>query len=150
MKFSYSLPRALSHLPATSTHDLRRNHVTVHLVNTIAGSTRIKPTIINDFTHLFIAHYFHLEIRSIVATMICVLIDTPLVRVATGLQRSTIDQGTCICRTSIVVWIVGIWRCIATGTSTILSLGSTSTISFTTLSTGNDSLFHDSELSISQ
>ena len=27
--------------------------VTVHLVNTIAGSTRIKPTIINDLAHLF-------------------------------------------------------------------------------------------------
>ena len=69
--------------------------VTVHLVNTIAGSTHIKPTIINDFTHLFVAHYFHLEIRSIVATMICVLIDTPHVRVATVSSKGLpVDQRT--------------------------------------------------------
>ena len=53
--------------------------VTVHLVNTIAGSTRIKLTIINDLAHF---HYFHLEIRNVVAIVIGVLIDTPLVRIA--------------------------------------------------------------------
>ena len=69
--------------------------VTIHLVNTIAGSTRIKPTIINDLAHLFIAHCFHLEIRSIVATVICVLVDTPLVRVATVSSNGLpLDQGT--------------------------------------------------------
>ena len=69
--------------------------VTVHLVNTIASSTRIKATIINDFAHLFIAQYFHLEIRNVVATVICVLIDTLLVRVATVASNGLpLDQGT--------------------------------------------------------
>ena len=57
--------------------------VTVHLVNTIAGSTCIKLTIINDLAHFFLAHHFHLEIRNRLATVIHVLIDTPFVRVAT-------------------------------------------------------------------
>ena len=41
------------------------------------------------------ARYFHLKIRSIVATLICVLIDTPLVRVATVASNCLqLDQGT--------------------------------------------------------
>ena len=41
-------------------------------------------------------------------------------------STSTTRSRNCICRTSTVFWtvlIVGPWRCIATGTSTILSLG---------------------------
>ena len=69
--------------------------VTVHLVNTIASSIRIKPTIINDLAHLFLAHYFHLGIRNVVAPVICVLIDTPLVRVATVASNDLpLDQRT--------------------------------------------------------
>ena len=69
--------------------------VTVHLVNTIAVSIRIKPTIINDFAHIFIAHYFHLEIRNVVAAVICVLIDTLLVRIATVASNGLpLDQRT--------------------------------------------------------
>ena len=98
--------------------------LTVHLVNTIAASTRIKPTIINVFN----AHYFHLELRNVSATVICVLIDTPLVRVAT-----VASSRNCICRTSIVFELSG-----------LLVLG---VVFFHDLS---DSLLHDSELSISQ
>ena len=75
--------------------------VTIHLVNTIAVSTRIKLTIINDLAHLFLAHYFHLEIRNVVATVICVLIDSRAGRNC-GLQRSTTRSRNCICRTTIV------------------------------------------------
>ena len=56
----------------------------------MAGFTRIKPTIINDFAHLFIAHNFHLENRNVVATVLCVLIDTHPVRVATVLDQGTV------------------------------------------------------------
>ena len=47
-------------------------------------------------SHTFsFAHYFHLEIRRKVATVICVLIDTPLVRVATVASNGLpLDQGT--------------------------------------------------------
>ena len=61
----------------------------------MACFTRIKPTIINDFAHLFIAHNFHLEIRNVVATVLCVLIDTHPVRVATVASKDLpLDQGT--------------------------------------------------------
>ena len=70
-------------------------HVIVHLVDTVAGSTRIKLTVINDLAHFLLAHYFHLGIRSIVATVICVLIGTPFVRVAAGASNDLpLDQGT--------------------------------------------------------
>ena len=73
-----------------------------------------------------------------------------------GLQRSTTRSRNCICRTFIVFELSGL---LVFGVVSPLAhqqfclwgmIWSTSTISFTTWSTGNDSLLHDSELSIPQ
>ena len=106
--------------------------VTVHFVNTIAGSTRIKPTIINDLTQLFLVFTTSIWKSEMDSRNLC----------AHRQAHLPLDQGTVLVESPLfsIVLIVGPWRCIATGTSTILSLGNDlgplPTISFTTLKYG--------------
>ena len=61
-------------------------------------------------THTFLAHDFHLEIRSAVATVISVTIDTPLVRVATVVSNDLpLDQRTVFLDTSFVLNCLDCW-----------------------------------------
>ena len=58
--------------------------VTVHLVDTVAISACIGLTVINVSADLFSAHYFHLETRGTVTTVIHVPIDETSGRTATA------------------------------------------------------------------
>ena len=61
--------------------------VTVHLVNTIAGSTRIKPTIINDFAlSLSVFHHSH--------TKLDILTTSAIVKIILARVVSTSDVKT--------------------------------------------------------
>ena len=62
----------------------------------------------------FLAHYFHLETRSAIATVICVLIDR---HIHHSIKELYLQNLHCF----LIVWMVGIWRCTITFTSTILS-----------------------------
>ena len=80
----------------TSTHGLRRNRTCHrHFVDAIDVSTCIGSTIINDLARLLLAHYFHLEIRKRVETVIHVLVDATFVRTATvATNDAVVSQDT--------------------------------------------------------
>ena len=158
------MPRTLSHLLATSTHDRRRNHTCNR--SPCQHNRRIYTHQTHNHqwarTPFHFAHYYHLEIRNVFAAVICVLIDTPLVRVATVASNGLpLDQAQQNSLSSLIV----------SELSGLLVFGVASPLThqqfclwwhaqgndlvhfhhfFHDLKSGNDSLLHDSESSISQ
>ena len=81
---------------------------TVHLVNTIAGSTRIQLTIINDFAHLFICSLLPSGNQKYNRDCnLCAHRHTSRAGRNCGLQRSTTRSRNCICRISTVFELSG-------------------------------------------
>ena len=83
--------------------------VTVHLVNTIAGTTRIKPTIIKDLAHFFICSLLPSGNQKYSRNCdFCAHQHTSRAGRNCGLQRSTTRSKNCICRISIVFELSGL------------------------------------------